>query len=90
MQLTKSVEGVYVINDAYNASPDSMRAAFRLLRSLVEAATGPLPYWGRWRSLAKISDQEHRSLGLLLVRYNIDKLVVVGDDAKILHLFSHC
>jgi len=36
--------------------------------------------------LGEISDQEHHAIGLLVVRYNIDKLFVVGQDAKVLHL----
>jgi len=86
MQLTKSVEGVYVINDAYNASPDSMRAALQTLAVIGRSGHRTIAVLGSMAELGEISDQEHRSLGLLLVRYNIDKLVVVGDDAKILHL----
>jgi UDP-N-acetylmuramoyl-tripeptide--D-alanyl-D-alanine ligase len=86
MQLTKTLEDVYVINDAYNASPDSMRAALQTLATIGRRGHRTLAVLGSMAELGEISDQEHRSLGLLLVRYNIDKLIVVGQDAKILHL----
>ena len=86
MQLTKTSEGVYIINDAYNASPDSMRAALQTLATIGRSGHRTLAVLGSMAELGEISDQEHRSLGLLLVRYNIDKLIVVGQDAKILHL----
>jgi UDP-N-acetylmuramoyl-tripeptide--D-alanyl-D-alanine ligase len=86
MQLTKTTEGIYVINDAYNASPDSMRAALQTLATIGRSGHRTIAVLGSMAELGEISDQEHRSLGLLLVRYNIDKLIVVGHDAKILHL----
>jgi len=86
MQLNKTPEGAYVINDAYNASPDSMRAALQTLATIGRSGHRTLAVLGSMAELGDISDQEHRALGLLLVRYNIDKLVVVGEDAKILHL----
>ena len=86
MQLSKTSAGVYVINDAYNASPDSMRAALQTLATIGRSGHRTIAVLGSMAELGDISDQEHRALGLLLVRYNIDKLVVVGEDAKILHL----
>lgn len=86
MQLTKTSQDFYVINDAYNASPDSMRAALQTLATIGRSGHRTLAVLGSMAELGEISDQEHRSLGLLLVRYNIDKLIVVGQDAKILHL----
>ena len=86
MQLSKTSAGAFVINDAYNASPDSMRAALQTLATIGRSGHRTIAVLGSMAELGDISDQEHRALGLLLVRYNIDKLVVVGEDAKILHL----
>jgi len=86
MQLSKTSAGVFIINDAYNASPDSMRAALQTLATIGRSGHRTIAVLGSMAELGDISDQEHRALGLLLVRYNIDKLVVVGEDAKILHL----
>lgn len=86
MQLITSPEGYFVINDAYNASPDSMKAALQSLAVLGKAGHRTVAVLGAMAELGEISDQEHHSLGLLVVRYNIDKLFVVGQDAKVLHL----
>ncbi len=38
MEVTERADGVTVVNDAYNANPDSMRAALRALSAMGEAA----------------------------------------------------
>ena len=34
MEVTERADGVTIVNDAYNANPDSMRAALRALRAM--------------------------------------------------------
>jgi UDP-N-acetylmuramoyl-tripeptide--D-alanyl-D-alanine ligase len=71
---------VTVINDAYNASPDSMAAA---LKALVQVA----PPGGRTVAvLGEVAGEEHDAIGLLAVRLNLSQLVVVGEGAKRMHL----
>ncbi|MFD1720807.1 UDP-N-acetylmuramoyl-tripeptide--D-alanyl-D-alanine ligase [Amnibacterium endophyticum] len=75
---------VTVVNDAYNASPDSMAAA---LKSLVTIAPGrSVAVLGAMTELGEQAGEEHDRVGLLAVRLNIGQLVVVGPEARRLHL----
>jgi UDP-N-acetylmuramoyl-tripeptide--D-alanyl-D-alanine ligase len=75
---------VTVINDAYNASPDSMAAA---LKALVQIAPGrSVAVLGAMSELGETAGEEHDRVGLLVVRLNLGRLVVVGPEAKRIHL----
>lgn len=79
-----STDPVTVINDAYNASPDSMAAA---LKALVQIAPGrSVAVLGTMTELGESAGEEHDRIGLLAVRLNLGRLVVVGPDAKRIHL----
>jgi UDP-N-acetylmuramoyl-tripeptide--D-alanyl-D-alanine ligase len=72
------------VNDAYNANPDSMRAA---LEALV-AIAGPRRSWavlGEMRELGESSAAEHEAVGRLVADMDITRLVVVGDGARATH-----
>jgi len=86
MQLAE-VGGVAIINDAYNASPESTRAALQTLASLGrESARRTIAILGEMAELGEYSVEEHDSVGRLIVRLNIDQLVVVGVGAKLIHM----
>jgi UDP-N-acetylmuramoyl-tripeptide--D-alanyl-D-alanine ligase len=86
MQLIKRKDGVFVINDAYNASPDSMRAALQTLATLGRQGHRTIAVLGQMAELGQYSIEEHDQLGRLVVRYNIDQLYVVGQEAKLIHM----
>lgn len=86
MQPILRKDGVLVINDAYNASPDSMRAALQTLATLGRQGHHTIAVLGYMAELGEYSNAEHEALGRLVVRYNIDKLYVVGKDAKLIHM----
>ena len=86
MQLTNRKDGVSIINDAYNASPDSMKAALQTLAHLGKQGRRTIAVLGEMAELGEFSKEEHDQLGRLVVRYNIDQLVVVGSAAKLIHL----
>jgi len=86
MQLIESPAGYWVINDAYNASPDSMRAALQTLATLGKSGHRTIAILGQMAELGQFSNEEHDSIGRLVVRLNIDKLFVVGQEAKLLHM----
>ena len=86
MQLIDSPAGYWVINDAYNASPDSMRAALQTLATLGKSGHRTIAILGQMAELGEFSNEEHDSIGRLVVRLNIDKLFVVGHEAKLLHM----
>jgi len=81
-------DGVVVVNDAYNASPDAMREALRTLAVLGRApgAGRTFAVLGEMRELGATARDEHDAVGRLAVRLDISQLVVVGEQARPLHL----
>ena len=86
MQREFRADGVTVINDAYNASPDSMKAALQTLAQLGRMGSRTIAVLGEMAELGEFSKAEHDSIGRLVVRLNIDQLVVVGEGAKLIHM----
>ena len=87
MERVERADGVSIINDAYNANPESMRAALVTLAEL-GLPSGETPGRRTWAVLGEMlelgdeSIHQHDLLGRLAVRMNIKKLVVVGRGAK--------
>ncbi|MEV0223586.1 UDP-N-acetylmuramoyl-tripeptide--D-alanyl-D-alanine ligase [Streptomyces sp. NPDC050704] len=82
MEVTERPDGVTVVNDAYNANPESMRAALRALVAMGKAtqAQGGRT-WAVLGPMAELGDEalaEHDAVGRLAVRLNVSKLVAVG------------
>ncbi|WP_406728014.1 UDP-N-acetylmuramoyl-tripeptide--D-alanyl-D-alanine ligase [Streptomyces sp. GD-15H] len=82
MEVTERPDGVTVVNDAYNANPESMRAALRALAAMGKAsqAKGGRT-WAVLGEMAELGDEalaEHDAVGRLAVRLNVSKLVAVG------------
>jgi UDP-N-acetylmuramoyl-tripeptide--D-alanyl-D-alanine ligase len=86
MQRVVRPDGVTIINDSYNASPDSMKAALQTLAQLGRMGTRTIAVLGEMAELGEYSRHEHDSIGRLVVRLNIDQLVVVGEGAKLIHM----
>ncbi len=86
MQLTNRADGISVINDAYNASPDSMKAALQTLAQLGKSGRRTIAILGEMAELGSFSREQHDALGRIVVRLNIDQLVVVGEGAKLIHM----
>lgn len=90
MQRTDRVDGITVINDAYNANPESMAAALRSLAHLSRASgRRSWAVLGAMLELGDVSVEEHDRLGRLAVRMNISKLVAVGETAKPIYNAAH-
>ncbi len=89
MEVATTRGGVTVINDAYNANPDSMRAALHVLagfRDRREPDTRTFAVLGEMMELGPSSDEEHGEVGRLAVRLGVSQLVVVGEPARPVHL----
>jgi UDP-N-acetylmuramoyl-tripeptide--D-alanyl-D-alanine ligase len=86
MEVLGGARGVTIINDAYNASPDSMAAALRTLAQIAEPGMRTVAVLGEMTELGELSGEEHDRIGLLAVRLNIGLLVVVGAGARRLHI----
>lgn len=86
MQTTHRSDGVTVINDAYNASPDSTKAALQTLAHLGKSGRRTIAILGEMAELGHASREQHDAIGRTVVRLNIDQLIVVGEAAKLIHM----
>ena len=88
MELTERADGVTVLNDAYNANPDSMRPALKSLAAIGRGRPGSrtVAVLGEMLELGASSREEHDAIGRLAVRLDIHQLLVVGQGAKPIHL----
>lgn len=77
---------VRIINDAYNASPDSMSAALRTLAQITGPDERTVAVLGAMSELGEYADEEHDRVGLLAVRLRIQRIVVVGQEARRMYL----
>lgn len=78
------VGGVVVLNDAYNANPESMRAALRTLGDIGAGGAAPrrtIAVLGVMRELGEDSEAAHEEIGAHVVALGVDRLVVVGEEA---------
>jgi UDP-N-acetylmuramoyl-tripeptide--D-alanyl-D-alanine ligase len=86
MEVMGGARGVTIINDAYNASPDSMAAALKTLAQIAGPGERTVAVLGEMSELGEFSGEEHDRIGLLAVRLNIGQLVVVGPAARRMHI----
>lgn len=77
---------VRIINDAYNASPDSYHAALRTLAQITGPGERMVAVLGAMSELGEYDNAEHAKVALLAVRLRIPRIVVVGEEARGLYL----
>ncbi len=85
MEITERPDGVTVVNDAYNANPESMRAALTALNVIAGSRNPRRRSWavlGEMLELGADSQVEHAALGRLAVKLGVDRLVAVGHGAS--------
>src|SRR6185503_19695960 len=81
MQVATRGDAVTVINDAYNANPDSVRAGLKALAWMARQGTEPRRSWAVLGEMAELGDDaisEHDRIGRLAVRLDVSRLIVVG------------
>ncbi|OBK29623.1 UDP-N-acetylmuramoyl-tripeptide--D-alanyl-D-alanine ligase [Mycobacterium asiaticum] len=85
MHVRTRADGVTVIDDAYNANPDSMRAGLQALAWIAHGGAGRAESgrrsWAVLGEMAELGDDaisEHDRIGRLAVRLDVSRLVVVG------------
>jgi len=81
MEVFSNADGVVVVNDAYNANPESMAAGLRAARWIARQRR-MVAVLGHMAELGDIASDEHERLGELLVRLGVDRIVTVGDPAR--------
>jgi UDP-N-acetylmuramoyl-tripeptide--D-alanyl-D-alanine ligase len=84
MEVSERADGLLVVNDAYNANPDSVRAALAALGAMA-AGRRTWAVLGEMLELGAASTAEHEEVGRLARRSGVDRLVVVGEGARAVH-----
>ena len=88
MEVRERADGVTVVNDSYNANPDSMAAALSALAAIGRGRPGgrTIAVIGEMRELGESSAAEHEAVGRLAVNLGVRRLLVVGEAARPAHL----
>ncbi len=81
MEVTERSDGVTVVNDAYNANPDSVRAALRALADM-DVPGRRVAVLGGMLELGDASAEQHRSVGEAAAASGVDVLLAVGPLAR--------
>ena len=81
MELTRRTDGVLVVNDAYNANPDSTRAAIEALAHLAGNGRRGIAVLGYMAELGDIEEQSHKEAGRLAAQAGAAIVVAVGAGA---------
>ena len=82
MEILKNKQNVTIINDCYNASYESVKAALEYLSSI--NANKKIAVLGDVLELGKYSQEMHQKIGEEVVKNHIDILITVGKEAKII------
>jgi UDP-N-acetylmuramoyl-tripeptide--D-alanyl-D-alanine ligase len=85
MEVSVAPGGFTVVNDAYNANPESVRAALKTLAAMA-AGRRTWAVLGEMRELGDETVAEHDAIGRLAVRLDISRLVCVGEGTRVMHL----
>ena len=80
MEVRRRPDGVTVINDAYNANPESVRAALHALRHLAQDGRG-FAILGHMAELGDISRASHEDIGEFAAQAELAGLIAVGEEA---------
>lgn len=78
METTDRPDGVTVINDAFNASPESVRAALHTLAKLSAGTRPAVAVLGEMKELGDSAEAIHEEIGGLVAELALDRLVTVG------------
>ena len=87
MELVETARGAAIVNDCYNANPDSTAAALRAVAAMGAARRAERPdarviaVLGDMAELGPDADALHRDIGALAASLGYDELVAVGEHA---------
>lgn len=80
MEIIKLKNGATIINDSYNASYESMKASIKSLKNM--NGNRKIAVLGDMFELGSFSEKLHRDVGIEILKNNIDKLYLIGENAK--------
>ena len=88
MQIEERSDGLVLVNDCYNANPDSMAAALRTVGDILtrradsDPRTRGVAVLGDMLELGEQSAQRHRDVGGLAVGRGFDEILCIGQYAE--------
>ena len=88
MQIEERSDGLVLVNDCYNANPDSMAAALRTVGDILTRRVDSDPHTrgvavlGDMLELGEQSAQRHRDVGELAVGRGFDEILCIGQYAE--------
>jgi len=92
MEVRDRADGVTVVNDSYNANPDSMRAAIKALVSMARSGRGSARRtWAVLGEMAELGPEsvvEHDAIGRFAVRLDVTKLILVGPGRPVRAMYQ--
>ena len=80
MEVDKIKNNITIINDAYNASYDSMKPALEYLKEL--PGNRKIAVLGDMFELGEFAEEIHRKVGIEVITHKVDMLVTVGELAN--------
>ena len=81
METSTGSSGIVIVNDAYNANPESMAAALKAARWMAKGER-LVAVLGHMAELGPVEFEEHERLGQLVVRIGVERLITVGERAR--------
>jgi UDP-N-acetylmuramoyl-tripeptide--D-alanyl-D-alanine ligase len=81
MEVRERADGLVVVNDAYNANPESMEAALSALADMGRGGRRTVAVLGEMRELGATSQEGHLRVGRHAAASGIDVVVAVGAEA---------
>lgn len=82
MEIIELREGIFIINDTYNANPRSMELALETL-SEMRGKGRAIAVLGDMLELGTYSNAAHRDLGMKVGKFSIDFLIALGEEAPV-------
>lgn len=83
MDIQKLDNGILVIDDTYNANPQSMKAAIDVLSKLEHK--NKIAILGDMFELGDDSDNMHKEVGTYLIDKNVTHVILIGNNAKFIY-----
>ena len=80
MEVTERPDGVIVVNDAYNSSPEAVTAALAAIE-VIAAGRRAYAVLGRMAELGERSREFHEQAGIAAARTGLAGIIAVGDEA---------
>jgi UDP-N-acetylmuramoyl-tripeptide--D-alanyl-D-alanine ligase len=85
LEVTERSDGVTVVNDAYNANPESVAVGLRTLVAMAGAGRRSWAVLGPLAELGGSAAQAYQEIGALASHLGVDRLLVVGESARPMH-----